>query len=100
MFLRVRVTKYRKLQGNLLPGSVSASGADSWAPLKQHRQNPSVQALFGELAKNLKLAEMDRRATVLSIRGGEIDPTGLPEPLGLFLDPKTDKKTNLPPWPN
>ena len=32
---------------------------------------------------------MGRHATVLSIRGGEIDPTGLPEPLGLLLDPKT-----------
>ena len=31
---------------------------------------------------------MGRRATVLSIWTGENDPTGLPEPLGLFLDKK------------
>ena len=35
---------------------------------------------------------MGRRATVLSIWTGEIDATGLPEPLGLFFDPKTGKK--------
>ena len=39
---------------------------------------------------------MGRRATVLSIRAGEIDPTGLPEPLGLFWDPKTGQKKNAP----
>ena len=32
---------------------------------------------------------MGRRATALSIWTGEIDAMGLPEPLGLFLDPKT-----------
>ena len=31
---------------------------------------------------------MGRRATVLSIWTGDFDATGLPEPLGLFLDPK------------
>ena len=31
---------------------------------------------------------MGRRATVLSIWTGEIDATGLPEPLGVFLDKK------------
>ena len=44
----VGVTKYCKIQDNLLAGSVSASAAESWAPLNQHRENPSVQALFGE----------------------------------------------------
>ena len=43
---------------------------------------------------------MGRRAIVLSIWTGELDATGLPEPLGLFLDPKTGKqKQKLPPWP-
>ena len=43
---------------------------------------------------------MGRRATVLSIWTGEIDATGLPEPLGLFLDPKTGKKKFFcPPGP-
>ena len=53
-----------------------------------------------KLTKNQKWAEMGRRATVLSIRGGENDPTGLPEPLGLFVDPKNGQ-TNLfcPPGP-
>ena len=51
MFLRVGVTKYCKLQGNLLAGSVTASGKDS-RPLYQHRGNPSVQALFGEKQLN------------------------------------------------
>ena len=40
---------------------------------------------------------MGRRATVLSIQGGENDPTGLPEPLGLFPAPKTGKKKWLGP---
>ena len=40
---------------------------------------------------------MGRRATVLSIWGGENDPTGLPEPLGLFLDPKNGQKEILCP---
>ena len=35
---------------------------------------------------------MVHRAIVLNIRAGEIDPMGLPEPLGLFLDPKTANK--------
>ena len=42
-----------------------------------------------KLAKNQDWAQIGRRATVLSIWTGENDPTGLPEPLGLFLDPKT-----------
>ena len=42
--------------------------------------------------QNQKWAEMGRRATVLSIPGGENDPTGLPEPLGLFTAPKTGKR--------
>ena len=41
-----------------------------------------------QLTKNQECHQMGRRATVLSIRGGENDPTGLPEPLGLFLDPQ------------
>ena len=53
-----------------------------------------------KLTKNQECHQMGRRATVLSIRGGENDPTGLPEPLGLFLDPKMGKKKIvLPPWP-
>ena len=38
----------------MLPRSVSAAGAGSWAQLKQHRENPSVQALFGETQENAK----------------------------------------------
>ena len=38
---------------------------------------------------------MGRRATVLSIWTGEIDATGLPEPLGLFLVPKTGNKKKI-----
>ena len=33
VFLKVRVTKYCKIQGELLPGSATASGAGSWAEL-------------------------------------------------------------------
>ena len=47
MFLRVGVTKYCKLQGKMLGGSVTVS-AEASRPLYQHRENPSVQALFGE----------------------------------------------------
>ena len=50
-----------------------------------------------KLAKNQKWAEMGRRATVLSMRGWENDPTGLPEPLELFLEPKTGKKRKMSP---
>ena len=39
---------------------------------------------------------MGRQATVLSIWTGDFDATGLPEPLGLFLDKKTGKKKNAP----
>ena len=49
VFLRVTLSLYCKNQADLLPGSVSAASVGSWAPLKQHRENPSVQALFGEL---------------------------------------------------
>ena len=42
---------------------------------------------------------MGRRATVLSIWTGEINATGLPEPLGLFLDPKNGPNKKKPPWP-
>ena len=48
VLLRVGVTKYCKNQRNLLTRSVSAASATSWALLKQHRENPSVQALFGQ----------------------------------------------------
>ena len=54
--------------------------------------------VFGQKsAKNQKLAQIGRRATVLSIWTGEIDATGLPEPLGLFLDPKTTNKKKIAP---
>ena len=38
---------------------------------------------------------MGRHATVLSIPGGENDGTGLPEPLELFLYPKTGKRKKM-----
>ena len=34
VFLKVRLTKYCKIQGNLLAGSATGSGAGSWAELK------------------------------------------------------------------
>ena len=55
MFLRVGVTKYCKNQGNLFTRSVSAAAAGSWALLKQHRENPSVQALFGEIERAARI---------------------------------------------
>ena len=35
---------------------------------------------------------MGSRATILTFPGGEVHPTVLPEPLGLFLAPKTGNK--------
>ena len=46
-----------------------------------------AHCLGQKLAQNPRWAQISCRATVLSIWTGEIDATGLPEPLGLFLDP-------------
>ena len=68
LFLRVGVTKYCKLQGNLLAGSVTASAHTS-RPLYHHRWNPSVQALCGESQHN-QVAIMSINSISYKLSGG------------------------------